>query len=172
MERKNFLWVSGDAWVSGKLKLALGYFFGLRYKKEEIKYIKLDDDYDIVCKGDIKLGEENTNPQTCICGEPTTLGVVHRKDKPCYVPDEPKPQETEYCTCKTPKIHEGQDNDGSFRICWNENCGKQIKPQEQLEEIDEMKYGMDKDAFSNQLRLDVNALIRNQQKLIKLARKE
>lgn len=32
-----------------------------------------------------------------------------------------------YCTCKTPKIHEGQDNDGSFKICWNDGCGKIVK---------------------------------------------
>ena len=53
--------VYGEAWVSGKLKLTLGYFFGLRYKKEEIKYVKLDDNYEIVCKGDIKI-EEDTEP--------------------------------------------------------------------------------------------------------------
>jgi hypothetical protein len=58
--------VSGDAWVFGKLKLTLGYFFGLRYKKEEIKYVKLDDDYEIVCKGDMKMGEENNNPKEII----------------------------------------------------------------------------------------------------------
>ena len=50
-------WVSGDAQVWGKLKLTLGYFFGLRYKKEEIKYVKLDDDHEIICKGDVKVGE-------------------------------------------------------------------------------------------------------------------
>ena len=54
-------WVYGNARVSGKLKLTLGYFFGLRYKNEEIKYVKLDDDYEIICKGDIKV-EENAEP--------------------------------------------------------------------------------------------------------------
>ena len=59
--------VSGNAWVSGKLKLTLGYFFGLRYQKEEIKYVKLDKDYEIVCKGDIKFGEEeNRNPKEIV----------------------------------------------------------------------------------------------------------
>ena len=54
-------WVSGDARVFGNLKLSLGYFFGIRYKKEKIKYIKLDNDYEIICKGNIKIdiGEED-----------------------------------------------------------------------------------------------------------------
>ncbi len=43
-------WVSGDARVYGKLKLSLGYFFGVRYKKEEIKYQKLDDDNELIYK--------------------------------------------------------------------------------------------------------------------------
>ena len=50
--------VSGNAQVYGKLKLTLGFFFGLRYQKEEIKYVKLDDDYEIICKGDIKIEED------------------------------------------------------------------------------------------------------------------
>ena len=48
-------WVYGDAEVSGKLKLSLGYFFGMRYKKEDIKYHKLDDDYEIIYKGEAKI---------------------------------------------------------------------------------------------------------------------
>ena len=43
--------VSGDAWVSGELKLSTGFFFGVRYKKEEIKYEKIDDEYDLIYKG-------------------------------------------------------------------------------------------------------------------------
>lgn len=35
---------------------------------------------------DPKTGEKLAQPeQTCCCGEPTALGVVHRKDNPCYV---------------------------------------------------------------------------------------
>ena len=52
--------VSGNAWVSGELKLSLGFFFGVRYKKEEIKYHKLDDNYEIIYKGDAKIEEEQS----------------------------------------------------------------------------------------------------------------
>ena len=45
----------GDAWVSGKFALTLGYFFGNRYKKEEIKYHQIDDDYEVIYKGDAKI---------------------------------------------------------------------------------------------------------------------
>ena len=51
-------WVSGNAWVSGELKLIAGYFFGIRYKKEEIKYIPVDEDYELIYKGEAKFGEE------------------------------------------------------------------------------------------------------------------
>jgi hypothetical protein len=51
-------WVYGDAWVSGKLKLLAGYFFGVRYKKEEIKYVQVDEDYEVIYKGEAKFGEE------------------------------------------------------------------------------------------------------------------
>jgi hypothetical protein len=50
--------VYGDAWVSGKLKLFAGYFFGIRYKKEEIKYVQVDEDYEVIYKGEAKFGEE------------------------------------------------------------------------------------------------------------------
>ncbi len=50
--------VSGDARVSGKLRLLAGFFFGYRHKKEEIKYKKVDDDYEVIYKGDAKFGEE------------------------------------------------------------------------------------------------------------------
>ena len=53
-------WVYGDARVYGKLKLSLGFFFGVRYKKEEIKYHKLDDNYEIIYKGDAKIEEEQS----------------------------------------------------------------------------------------------------------------
>ena len=57
-------WVSGNAWVYGnarvygKLKLLAGFFFGHRYKEEEIKFEKIDKDYDLIYKGDAKFGEE------------------------------------------------------------------------------------------------------------------
>src|SRR3990167_9376264 len=50
--------VSGDARVYGKLKLLAGFFFGVRYKKEEIKFEKIDDDYDLIYKGEAKFGED------------------------------------------------------------------------------------------------------------------
>ena len=53
-------WVSGDARVSGKLKLLAGYFFGVRYNKEEIKYEKIDDNYELIYKGDAKFGTDET----------------------------------------------------------------------------------------------------------------
>ena len=49
--------VSGDARVYGKLKLLAGFFFGVRYKKEEIKFEKIDDDDDLIYKGEAKFGE-------------------------------------------------------------------------------------------------------------------
>ncbi len=52
-------WVYGNAQVSGELKLSLGYFFGIRYNKEEIKYVKIDDNNELICKGNIKVEEEN-----------------------------------------------------------------------------------------------------------------
>ena len=55
--------VYGDARVSGKLKLSLGYFFGLRYKKEEIKYHKLDKDYKLIYKGNAKIEEGDDNAE-------------------------------------------------------------------------------------------------------------
>ena len=52
--------VYGNARVSGKLKLLAGYFFGYRYQKEEIKYKELDENYELIYKGEVKFGEENT----------------------------------------------------------------------------------------------------------------
>ena len=51
-------WVSGDAEVYGKLKLLAGFFFGTRYKKEEVKFKEIIDDYELIYKGDAKFGEE------------------------------------------------------------------------------------------------------------------
>jgi len=53
--------VYGDAQVYGKLKILAGYFFGLRYEKEEIKYVKIDDDYELIYKGEAKFGKEETS---------------------------------------------------------------------------------------------------------------
>ena len=50
--------VSGDARVYGKLKLLSGYFFGYRQKEEKIKFTEIDDSYELISKGEIKLGEE------------------------------------------------------------------------------------------------------------------
>jgi UDP-3-O-[3-hydroxymyristoyl] glucosamine N-acyltransferase len=50
--------VYGNADVFGKLKLSMGEFFGVRYNKEEIKYVKIDDSHELICKGDIKVGGE------------------------------------------------------------------------------------------------------------------
>ena len=56
-------WVSGNARVYGKFKFTLGYFFGSRYKKEEIKYHKLDNDYELIYKGDAKIEEGDDNAE-------------------------------------------------------------------------------------------------------------
>ena len=55
--------VSGDARVYGELKLSLGYFFGLCYKKEKIKYHKLDENYEIIYKGEAKIEEGDDNSE-------------------------------------------------------------------------------------------------------------
>ena len=48
--------VFGDAWVYGELKLELGYFFGMSWDKEEIKFVDIPGTNDrLVCKGDIKV---------------------------------------------------------------------------------------------------------------------
>ena len=51
-------WVFGDARVYGKLKLLAGYFFGKRYRKEEIRYVQVDDDYELIYKGEAMFGKE------------------------------------------------------------------------------------------------------------------
>ena len=47
--------VSGDARVYGKLKLTLGYFFGMRYNNEEIKEFKQKEGEVILHKGESKI---------------------------------------------------------------------------------------------------------------------
>jgi hypothetical protein len=49
--------VSGDARVYGKLKLLAGYFFGIRYQKEEIKFVDIDEDYELIYRGEAKFGD-------------------------------------------------------------------------------------------------------------------
>jgi hypothetical protein len=58
--------VCGDAWVYGKLKLLSGVFFGIRYKKEEIKYVPLDEDYELIYKGEAKFGDDNSDKKAQI----------------------------------------------------------------------------------------------------------
>jgi hypothetical protein len=58
--------VFGNAWVSGKLKLLSGNFFGIRYKKEEIKYITIDDDYELIYKGDAKFEDGDDEVEQAI----------------------------------------------------------------------------------------------------------
>ena len=48
-------WVFGDAWVYGKLNLSLGYFFGWKEKKEEIKCFDNDDYNQLIGKGVCKV---------------------------------------------------------------------------------------------------------------------
>jgi hypothetical protein len=53
--------VYGNAWVYGKLQLTLGYFFGYKEKKEDLKYFSLgdDSDYELIGRGNCKVGEQN-----------------------------------------------------------------------------------------------------------------
>lgn len=51
-------WIYGDAQVSGKLKLLKGYFFGIRYQKEEIKFKEIDNNYELIYKGDAEFGSD------------------------------------------------------------------------------------------------------------------
>ena len=52
-------WVSGDARVYGELKISLGYFFGMRFYNEEIKYKKIEDGRELIYKGEAKFDEED-----------------------------------------------------------------------------------------------------------------
>ena len=59
-------WVYGDARVYGELKILAGYFFGTRYQKEEIKYKELDEDYELIYKGDAKFEEVDDDVEKAI----------------------------------------------------------------------------------------------------------
>ena len=48
--------VYGDAEVYGKLKIEAGYFFGMRYNQEEIKY-KKNEGQELIYKGEAKFGD-------------------------------------------------------------------------------------------------------------------
>lgn len=37
----------------------MGHYFGYKEKKEELKYFSLDDNYELIGKGDCKIEEEN-----------------------------------------------------------------------------------------------------------------
>ena len=52
--------VSGNAQVYGELRLLAGHFFGIRNKKEEIKYQKIDDENELIYKGETKFGEKES----------------------------------------------------------------------------------------------------------------
>lgn len=49
-----------------KLKLLAGFFFGYRYKKEEIKYVQVDNDIELIYKGEAKFGENDDKKQSLI----------------------------------------------------------------------------------------------------------
>ena len=57
LSQENNAWVYGNAQVYGKLKISLGYFFGMRYNKEEIKY-KENEGAEIIYKGEAKFEED------------------------------------------------------------------------------------------------------------------
>ncbi|HEX9060876.1 MAG TPA: hypothetical protein VF941_11910 [Clostridia bacterium] len=61
-------WVYGDARVSGKIKLTLGYFFGMRYNKEEIKYVE-NEGQEIICKGKIEVNKQDESRETIKIGD-------------------------------------------------------------------------------------------------------
>lgn len=52
-------WVYGNAWVFGKLKITLGCFFGYRKKDETLTYFDIDDEYQLIGKGECKQGDDN-----------------------------------------------------------------------------------------------------------------
>ena len=49
--------VYGDAWVYGEIKIIAGYLFGMRYNKEEIKYLE-NEGQEIIYKGELKLDKD------------------------------------------------------------------------------------------------------------------
>jgi len=53
--------IYGNAWVHGKFKLEAGTFFGIRYNKEEIKYLAMGNDQELIYKGDAIISEDEDN---------------------------------------------------------------------------------------------------------------
>jgi hypothetical protein len=51
--------VSGNARVYGEIKILSGYLFGMRYNKEEIKYLE-NEGQEIIYKGELELGKDET----------------------------------------------------------------------------------------------------------------
>ena len=72
--------VYGNAWVSGKLKLEAGFFFGIRYQKEEIKYVPVNDDYELISKGDVKIGTDEPEVKSLV-GQEATVEIGGKKYK-------------------------------------------------------------------------------------------
>ena len=50
LEKEENLDHDGDAWVSGKLKLSVGFYFGMQYKKEKILKLKTEGGNHILWK--------------------------------------------------------------------------------------------------------------------------
>jgi carbonic anhydrase/acetyltransferase-like protein (isoleucine patch superfamily) len=44
--------IAGDTWIYGDLKIDSGYFFGIKNKKEEIKYLRVDENNSLIYKGE------------------------------------------------------------------------------------------------------------------------
>lgn len=63
--------VSGNAGVDGDLKLKAGFFFGVRQKGEEIKYVQTGDspDIELIYKGDAVFGAEEQEKETTKIGD-------------------------------------------------------------------------------------------------------
>jgi carbonic anhydrase/acetyltransferase-like protein (isoleucine patch superfamily) len=57
--------VSGNAEFSGKIKIISGYFFGMRYDKEEIKY-KENEGQELIYKGESKFEEVDDEVEKAI----------------------------------------------------------------------------------------------------------
>lgn len=69
--------VSGNARVYGELKILAGFFFGIRYKKEEIKYKQVDEDYELIYKGEAKFDETEES----LSGKEVTVTVDGKEYK-------------------------------------------------------------------------------------------
>jgi hypothetical protein len=69
--------VYGDAWVSGGLKLLAGYFFGVRYNREEIKYHPIPDtNNELIYKGEAEFEEETEEEMVTIGGKKFSTSTI------------------------------------------------------------------------------------------------